>query len=337
MKTLVCDRPGQLSLQQRPQPTRAADEVLIRVRRVGVCGTDLHIYAGRQPYLQYPRVMGHECSGEVVAAPAGSALRSGTVVYVMPYLSCGTCIACRQDKPNCCVNIRVLGVHIDGALSEFISVPERFVRPATGLSLDQAAMLEFLAIGAHAVRRGAARPGERVLVSGAGPIGIAVALFARLDGATVTLLDPRADRLAFCREQLGFAHTVALGPDDVAQLAALNDAEGFDLVFDATGNPAAMERGFGFVAHGGRYVLVSIVGSEIRFSDPEFHKRETTLLASRNATPQDFERVQRAMAEGLLPSAALASHRLAFERLPEDFAGLSTPAAGLVIKALVEL
>lgn len=337
MKTIVCDQPGQLSLQQRPQPARAADEVLIRVRRVGVCGTDMHIYAGRQPYLEYPRVMGHEFSGEVVAAPADSALHCGAAVYVMPYLSCGVCIACRQDKPNCCVNIKVLGVHIDGALSEFISVPERFVRPATGLSLDQAAMLEFLAIGAHAVRRGVPGPGERVLVSGAGPIGIAVALFARLDGAVVTLLDPRADRLGFCRDQLGFHQTVQLGPEDADQLAALNAGEGFDLVFDATGNPAAMERGFSFVAHGGRYVLVSIVNSEIRFSDPEFHKRETTLLASRNAAPQDFERVHRAMVEGLLPSAALASHRLDFDHLPKDFAALMGPAAGVVIKALVDV
>lgn len=336
MKTVVCDQPGQLSLQQRPMPARAADEVLIRVRRVGVCGTDLHIYAGRQPYLQYPRVMGHEFSGEVVEAPADSSLRGGMAVYVMPYMACGDCIACRQDKPNCCVHIKVLGVHADGALAEYISVPARFVRPAEGLSLDQAAMLEFLAIGAHAVRRGAPRAGERVLVSGAGPIGIAVALFARLDGAAVTLLDMRADRLAFCREQLGFEQTVQVGLEDAARLAALNGGEGFDLVFDATGNPAAMERGFGFVAHGGRYVLVSIVASEIRFSDPEFHKRETALLASRNAAPQDFERVHRAMAAGLLPSAALASHRLALERLPEDFAGLLDPAAG-VVKALVEV
>lgn len=336
MKTIVCDQPGTLSLQERPQPVPGPEEVLIRVRRVGVCGTDLHIFAGRQPYLQYPRVMGHEFSGEVVEAPAGSALSPGEPVYVMPYLSCGHCVACRQDKPNCCVNLQVLGVHTDGALAEFVSVPQRFVYPAEGLSLDQAAMIEFLAIGAHAVRRGAPRAGERVLVSGAGPIGIAVALFARMDGAEVTLMDLRDDRLAFCRDVLGFEGTVQIGPDDEAQLALRHRGEGFELVFDATGNPAAMERGFAFVSHGGRYVLVSIVSSDIRFSDPEFHKRETTLLASRNAAPQDFARVAAAMRAGQLPTEALASHRLPLVSLPTDFAGLLQPSAQ-VVKALVEL
>jgi 2-desacetyl-2-hydroxyethyl bacteriochlorophyllide A dehydrogenase len=336
LKTLVCEQPGQLRLHERPAPVCGVHDVLIRVRRVGVCGTDLHIYAGRQPYLQYPRVMGHEFSGEVVQAPAGSTLQAGDAVYVMPYLSCGHCVACRQDKPNCCVNIRVLGVHTDGALAELVAVPQRFVHAAQGLTLDQAAMIEFLAIGAHAVRRGAPQPGERVLVAGAGPIGIAVALFARIDGAEVTLLDGRADRLAFCRDTLGFAGTVALGPDDEARLAEHHRGEGFEVVFDATGNAQAMERGFGFVGHGGRYVLVSIVSGDIRFSDPEFHKREATLLASRNAAPQDFARVHAALRAGAIPTAALATHRLALDTLAQTFEGLLDARAG-VVKAIVEV
>jgi 2-desacetyl-2-hydroxyethyl bacteriochlorophyllide A dehydrogenase len=335
MKTIVCDRPGVLSLQQRPAPVRGTDDVLVRVRRVGVCGTDLHIYAGRQPYINYPLVIGHEFSGEVIEAPPGSALATGDPVYVMPYMSCGACIACRHGKPNCCVNIRVLGVHTDGALAETVAVPQHFVCKADGISLDEAAMIEFLAIGAHAVRRAQVRPGQRVLVVGTGPIGIAAAIFARLDGAELTLLDLREDRLAFCREQLGAA-TVQIGDGDVAQLSARTNGEFFDRVFDATGNPRAMERGFGFVAHGGSYVLVSIVASDITFNDPEFHKRETTLLASRNAAPEDFERVLGEMRAGRIPSAALATHRLPFDELPARFEELLNPAAG-VIKALVEI
>ncbi len=335
MKTIVCDRPGMLSLQHRPAPVRGADDVLVRVRRVGVCGTDLHIYAGSQPYLSYPRVIGHEFSGEVIEAPSGSALAAGDPVYVMPYLSCGHCIACRRGKPNCCVHIRVLGVHTDGALAETVAAPQRFVCKADGISLDEAAMIEFLAIGAHAVRRARVRAGQRALVVGAGPIGIAAAIFARLDGAELTVLDLREDRLAFCRERFGAA-TVRIGDDDLAQLGARTNGEFFDLVFDATGNPRAMERGFSFVAHGGSFVLVSIVSSDIRFSDPEFHKRETTLLASRNAAPEDFERVLREMRAGRIPTAALATHRLPFDEVPTRFAELMDPAAG-VIKALVEV
>ena len=189
MLTVVCETPGTLLAQDRPMPERGADEVLLRVKRVGVCGTDLHIFTGKQPYLSYPRVMGHELSGIVEAAPEGSTLRPGDTVYVMPYLSCGHCIACRAGKTNCCTQIQVLGVHRDGAFTEYLSVPQKFVHKAEGVTLDQAAMIEFLAIGAHAVRRSGLSAGQRVLVVGAGPIGMAAMIFAQLRGAIVTDLD----------------------------------------------------------------------------------------------------------------------------------------------------
>ncbi|MEE2976258.1 MAG: zinc-binding alcohol dehydrogenase family protein [Pseudomonadota bacterium] len=334
MLTVVCETPGTLLALDRPVPSPAEGEVLLRVKRVGVCGTDLHIFTGNQPYLSYPRVMGHELSGIVEQAPAGSALSKGDVVYVMPYLSCGHCVACRQGRTNCCVNIQVLGVHRDGAFTEYLSVPQAFVHKADGVSLDQAAMVEFLAIGAHAVRRAQVHPGQRVLVVGAGPIGMAAMIFAKLRGATVTALDSRADRLAFAIEQLGVDASVALGDTDEAQLAALTRNEFFDVVFDATGNPEAMERGLRFVAHAGTYVLISVVAANIAFSDPEFHKRETTLLASRNATTEDFETVLDAMRAGQIP-AALNTHRMALADVPEHFKTLLDPAAG-VVKAIVE-
>jgi 2-desacetyl-2-hydroxyethyl bacteriochlorophyllide A dehydrogenase len=233
------------------------------------------------------------------------------------------------------VNLQVLGVHRDGAFTEYLSVPQQFVHRADGVSLDQAAMVEFLSIGAHAARRGDVRAGERVLVVGAGPIGMAALLFSRLRGATVVALDTRADRLAFCRQWLGAAATVQVDPTDEAELARLTDGDGFDVVFDATGNARAMERGFRFIAHGGRYVLVSVVRDAIQFSDPEFHKREATLLGSRNATLEDFETVLAAMRAGQVPSAALNTHRLKLADVPTGFAALLDPAQG-VVKALIE-
>ncbi|KHK58375.1 dehydrogenase [Ralstonia sp. A12] len=334
MLTVVCETPGTLLAEDRPVPAVVEGEVLLRVKRVGICGTDLHIFTGNQPYLSYPRVMGHELSGIVEQAPAGSALAKGDVVYVMPYLSCGHCVACRQGRTNCCVNIQVLGVHRDGAFTEYLSVPQAFVHRAEGVSLDQAAMVEFLAIGAHAVRRAQVRAGQRVLVVGAGPIGMAAMIFAKLRGATVTALDSRADRLAFATQQLGVDASVALGDTDETQLAALTANEFYDVVFDATGNPKAMERGLRFVAHAGTYVLISVVAANISFSDPEFHKRETTLLASRNATTEDFETVLDAMRAGHIP-AALNTHRMALAEVPERFKTLLDPAAG-VVKAIVE-
>jgi len=334
MLTVVCETPGTLRAHDRAMPERAENEVLVRVKRVGVCGTDLHIFTGNQPYLSYPRVMGHELSGIVEAAPQGGALQPGDTVYVMPYLSCGKCVACRAGKTNCCVSIQVLGVHCDGAFTEYLSVPQQFVHKAEGVSLDQAAMVEFLSIGAHAVRRSALRQGQRVLVVGAGPIGMAAMIFAQLRGAVVTALDSRQDRLDFCTGALGVSKGVSLGADDVEQLAAITDREFFDVVFDATGNPKAMERGFSLVGHGGTYVLISVVGANITFSDPEFHKREMTLMGSRNATSEDFQTVLTAMRAGQIPQS-LNTHRLTLADVPTQFETLLDPKVG-VIKAIVE-
>ncbi len=335
MLTVICEKPGSLRIENRPTPERGTREVLLRVRRVGVCGTDMHIFTGNQPYLQYPRVMGHELSGTIEAADEDTGLAVGDTVYVMPYMSCGKCIACRNGKTNCCVNIQVLGVHRDGAMTEYLSLPAQFVRKAEGVTLDQAAMVEFLAIGAHAVRRAQIAPAQRVLVVGAGPIGMAAMMFAKLRGATVTALDSRADRLGFCADTIGVAATVAVGAGDIDTLSVLTEGEFFDVVFDATGNAEAMRRGFEFIAHGGKYVFISIVKDAISFSDPEFHKREATLLASRNATVEDFETVLDAMRAGHIPDRALNTHRLQLAGLPTSFATLLEPSAG-VVKAIVE-
>ncbi|KMQ80454.1 Threonine dehydrogenase and related Zn-dependent dehydrogenase [Candidatus Burkholderia pumila] len=336
MLTVICETPGTLKAEQRTKPVRGGkDEVLVRVKRVGVCGTDLHIFTGNQPYLAYPLVMGHELSGVIEEADESSGFALGDTVYVMSYLSCGKCIACRQGKTNCCVNIQVLGVHRDGAFTEYLNLPAKFVHKAEDVTLDQAAMVEFLAIGVHAVRRADVQPGQRVLVVGAGPIGMAAIMFSHLHGANVTALDTREDRLAFCERELHVDATVRIGEHDKAQLSELTNGEFFDVVFDATGNPRAMERGFEFIAHGGKYVLVSIVPDRISFSDPEFHKREATLLSSRNATPEDFETVLAAMRAGKVPTAALNTHRLTLSDVPERFSSLLDPNAG-VVKAIVE-
>jgi 2-desacetyl-2-hydroxyethyl bacteriochlorophyllide A dehydrogenase len=335
MNVLVCERPETLSLTRIAIPKRGEDEVLLRVRRVGICGTDMHIVRGTQPYLSYPRVMGHELAGEVAEAPPGSALRAGDLAFVMPYMSCGRCAPCRKGLTNCCQNIQVLGVHCDGALAEYLAVPQRFVCKAEGISLDDAAMIEFLAIGAHAVRRAAIHVGERALVVGAGPIGMAAALFARADGARVCVVDSRADRIEFCRKHLGVHETLLVSGNLKEDLAGLTGGDMFDAVFDATGNAAAMSAGFDYVAHGGRYVFLSIVSDRISFSDPDFHRREMTLMASRNATLVDFERVVDAIRQGRVPTRALNTHRTRLDQLADVLPTWMLPQTG-VIKGIVE-
>jgi 2-desacetyl-2-hydroxyethyl bacteriochlorophyllide A dehydrogenase len=337
MRAIVCQEPGRLELVERPTPSTVPPGwARVAVGHVGICGTDYHIFEGKHPFLEYPRVMGHEVSATVVEAPADSGLQAGQRVIVNPYLSCGSCIACRQGKPNCCTAIKVLGVHTDGALCEEIVLPAQNLYPAGKLTPEAAATVEFLAIGAHAVRRARVSEGARSLVIGAGPIGLGTALFSRIAGHEVTLLDASAERLEMARTRFGFERTVEAGNDVASVLAPLTDGDGFDVVFDATGYARSMESAFGYVAHGGTLVLVSVVKDEIRFSDPEFHKREMTLVGSRNATEEDFRHVVSCIESGKIPVQALITHRTTLEALPVDLAHWAHHKEGL-IKAVVEI
>lgn len=335
MKALLCDEPGRLSLVDRQRPLRGDGEVLVRIRHVGICGTDFHIFGGKHPFLEYPRVMGHELSG-TVEDPGDSGRSAGEPVYIVPYLSCGACHACRKGLTNACQAIRVLGVHCDGGMAEFLSVPAQNVVPTGDIPLTDAAMIEFLAIGAHGIRRGAVSDADRVLVTGSGPIGMSAVLFAKARGAHVTVMDMREDRLAFARDQLGADAVLLADGEAEAEAARMTGGDGFDVVVDATGAAAPVERGFGFLAHGARYVLLSVVREAISFSDPEFHKREATLLASRNAQPEDFAEVVRQMQAGRIPTRALNTHRGALSDAAALIPDWSRPEAG-VIKAILDV
>jgi 2-desacetyl-2-hydroxyethyl bacteriochlorophyllide A dehydrogenase len=335
IEVLVCASPGELRLERRPHPIRTAGDVLVRPRRIGICGTDYHIFEGKHPFLQYPRVMGHELAVEVLDAPPGTDLRVGDICVVNPYLSCGTCVACRAGKPNCCVSIAVLGVHRDGGMASLLTLPPQNLLRADGLGADECATVEFLAIGAHAVRRAQIGHGDRALVIGAGPIGLGVALFAGLSQARVTLMDLDAERLDAAQAILGCS-IVRGGADTAAAVSALTGAEGFDVVFDATGNAQSMEQGFDFVAPGGRYVLVSVVKGPITFQDPDFHRKEMTLLGSRNATSVDFERVIGAIRSGQVPISRIVTHRTTMQGAARDIPIWATQKHGL-IKAVITL
>lgn len=336
MDTLVCVAPGELKLMQRPRAVRASDEVLVKPVRIGICGTDYHIYEGNQPFLTYPRVMGHELAVEVIETPPGCNLVSGEICVVNPYLSCGQCAACREGKPNCCVRIAVLGVHRDGGMTGLLSLPPQNLISAVGLTADECAMVEFLAIGAHAVRRGSVAAGDRALVVGAGPIGLGVGLFASLSGATVTMMDREHDRLDVASTLFKCTKGIQVGADPAQAIASLTDGEGFDIVFDATGSRESIEAAFAHVASGGRYVLVSVVKGDIAFTDAEFHRKELSLFASRNATTEDFERVIDAIRAGRVPPDKWITHRTSLEGAATHLPIWARRKTGL-IKAVVEV
>ena len=337
MNTLVCVTPGQFSYQQVPEPALAPGFALLRVKQIGICGTDLHAFEGTQPFFSYPRMLGHELAAEFVRANGDTDFLPGEAVTVIPYLNCGYCLACRSGKPNCCVRIQVLGVHIDGGMAEYMAVPLTALVHGNGLSNDELALVEPLAIGAHGVRRAGVQPGEFVLVVGAGPIGLGVMEFARLAGATVIALDLNEQRLAFCREKLRVAHTLNAASADVpAQLSTVTNGDMPTVVIDATGSLRAINQSFSYLAHGGRYGLVGLQKGDISVNHPEFHKREATLMSSRNATRADFNQVIAALKNGQIDPTTYITHRVGFDQVADEFAGWLDPANG-VIKAMVTL
>src|SRR5436190_6359314 len=292
MKTLVCIRPGLLEYNSSERPQLKKNHAIIKIKRIGICGTDLHAFEGTQPFFSYPRILGHELAGELVEFDNAPGFKIGETVSFIPYLNCGNCIACRTGKPNCCVNLKVCGVHLDGGMVEYLSVPSSLLLHSEGLSFDELALVEPLAIGAHGVRRAAIVPGEFVLVMGAGPIGLGVMEFAQIAGGKVIALDINKERLRFCKNKLHVAHAINASTDDIiGKLMEVTNNDMPTVVIDATGNLKAINNAFNYMAHGARYILIGLQKENISFSHPEFHKREATLMSSRNATRQDFEQV----------------------------------------------
>ena len=338
MLTLILEEPGRLVARDTPPPAIAGSgEALVRVHRVGVCGTDLHAFAGNQPFFTYPRILGHELGVEVLAVgPGVTNVRPGDRCAVEPYLHCGTCIACRTGKPNCCRTLKVLGVHVDGGHRSRIVVPAGKLHPSTRLGYEQLALVETLGIGAHAVARAALRAGEHVAVIGAGPIGLAVIQFALAAGARVIAVDVSAGRLAFCRERLGIRDTVDAPGAVAGALERLTDGDLPNAVFDATGSVRSMNAAFHYPAHGGRLILVGLVQADVMFNDPNFHRRELTVLSSRNALPAEFTRIIGLIETGRIDTTPWITHRASLAAVPTLLPDWTDPAAG-VIKAMIEV
>lgn len=334
---IVCERVGELRQVELEEPAFAEGQAIVRVKRIGICGTDLHAFKGNQPFFAYPRILGHELSGIIERIGENDAgLRAGDQVSIVPYLHCGRCVACRSGKTNCCVSMKVLGVHADGGMREKISVPATHLLNTNGLAPEQAAVVEPFAIGAHAVRRSGLARGETALVIGAGPIGLGVMAFAKLLGANVIAMDVNDERLRFCKQWANVDHTVNALREAEAQLAALTNGDYPTKVFDATGNARSMSGAVRFVAHGGTLVYVGLVKGDIAFDDSEFHKRELTLMGSRNAAAEDFRHVLDALRRGDIDVSGYVTHRVSFGEMIEKFEGWMDPASK-VIKAMVEI
>jgi 2-desacetyl-2-hydroxyethyl bacteriochlorophyllide A dehydrogenase len=337
MQTIVLEKPGSFAREDRREDPAGPGLATVRVHRIGVCGTDLHAFAGDQPFFSYPRVLGHELGVEVVDAgddPQG--LRVGDRCSVEPYMNCGTCIACRRGKPNCCEVLKVLGVHVDGGMRPLLRVPARKLHASARLGYDELALVETLGIGAHAVERAAPAPDDFVLVIGAGPIGLSVIQFARVTGARLAVMDMSEARLAFCSSLFGALPTLRPGPSAEEELRRIGGGDLPTCVIDATGSPQSMKGSFLLPANGGRIVFVGLFQGDVAFNDPNFHRRELALSASRNALPGTFREVIRLIEEGRVDTRPWITHRFRLDETPEvfprDIAG--NPA---VLKAMIEV
>jgi 2-desacetyl-2-hydroxyethyl bacteriochlorophyllide A dehydrogenase len=335
MRILTCLKPGEFAYSDTPAPELKSGYAMVKVKRIGICGTDLHAFEGTQPFFNYPRVLGHELAGEIVGIENHANYKVGDQVSIIPYFSCGTCFACTQGKTNCCTTLNVFGVHSDGGMSEFISIPIDSLFKDTSLNLDALALLEPLAIGAHGIKRAQIKPNEFVLIVGAGPIGLGAAAMASLAGAQVIIQDVNQNRLDFAKEKLHIPFSINPNQEDAfIALKEITRGNMPRVVIDATGYKKAMEQSFQYISHGGTYVLIGLQLAEISFSHPEFHKREATLMSSRNATREDFQWVADSIGQQKLDPTLFISHRIAFDDVAAQFPDLINPSLG-VIKAMV--
>lgn len=334
MKYIVCEKPGEFLLKEKEAPTRKENEALLQVNKVGICGTDLHAYGGNQAFFTYPRILGHELATEVVEIGENDrGIKAGDKVVIMPYISCGECIACTNGKTNCCTNISVLGVHSDGGMQEQITVPSNILLPANNLTNEQMAIVEPLAIGAHAIRRAAIKNDEIVAVVGCGPIGIGIMKLAQIAGAKVIAIDMNEQRLSYAKEQIGVDYIVKAGADATDEIAKITNGNLCTAVFDASGNKYALEACPDYMSHGGRFVLVGLSKGELVYTHPKIHAKEMTLMCSRNATTEDFEHVIDVLDQ--FPTESFITHTVPYTEMIENFDSWLDPATG-VMKATVD-
>jgi threonine dehydrogenase-like Zn-dependent dehydrogenase len=330
MNTIVLEEPGRFVMTSAPAPAAPGPgEALVRVRTIGICGTDLHAFRGRQPFFTYPRILGHELAVEVADVGAGvESVKPGDRCAVNPYMNCGECSACIRGKTNCCDKLKVIGVHVDGGMRDQILIPAAHLYPSTKLTLSQLALVETLGIGAHAVKRAAPEPGERVLVIGAGPIGLSVITFLKTERANIALFEIDDRRAAFCRETYAvdrcYRSAEEVKKDDLPTI-----------VIDCTGNKDSMMGALQLMANGGKLVFVGLFVGDFTFHDPEFHRRETTLLSSRNCTAPEHRRIINLIEAGRIDVTPWVSDRVAAADMIGRFPHWLDRDSG-VVKAIVE-
>jgi 2-desacetyl-2-hydroxyethyl bacteriochlorophyllide A dehydrogenase len=341
MKAIQLEKPQSFRIIDTPEPAQPGPgEALVRIHRIGICGTDYGGYLGKMPFFSYPRIPGHELGIEVVAVGEGVAnVKAGDRCSVEPYVNCQKCYSCIRGFTNCCEHHKTLGVMMDGGMCEKMLVPARKLHISRKLSFEQLALVETLAIGCHAVNRGNPKSGEHVLVIGAGPIGLSVVEFAKLSGAKTIVMDVNEKRLEFVRKKMGVPDTIFTKSDgeELKRLSEITAGRLADVVVDATGSNKSMAHAFNYCAFAARLVYVGITQAEVTFPHaPIMHRRELTIMASRNALAGDFTRIIQLIEDGKIDTRPWITHHASFDGMIAEFPNWLKPETG-VIKAMVEV
>ncbi len=290
MKAISIVKPFEIEIREIPEPGPREGEALLRVLDCGICGADVASFTGNQPFTTYPRIPGHEFSAQIISVPENDrGLKDGDIVTCNPYFNCGICYACRKGLVNACADNQTMGVQRDGAFCEYISMPVERIIPGKGLSPRQLALIEPFSISQHALSRCPVIPGNRLLIVGAGPIGLFALLAAKSKGAVVTVTDLLEGRLEMARS-FGADHTVLGGTDTAAEdLRAVTDGDGFDVVVEACGQPVTFLTCIEQACQGANLILIGNGKKETSFVHSILLKKELNVFGSRNAYTRDFE------------------------------------------------
>ncbi|MCE5262504.1 MAG: zinc-binding alcohol dehydrogenase family protein [Deltaproteobacteria bacterium] len=336
MKAIVIGAPGEISLREAPRPERKENEVLIRVLGMGICGSDIAAYKGINPLVTYPRIIGHEIAGEVLELPRGETdLSAGDRVVIEPCVYCGRCYPCLNGRTNCCENLTVRGVHIEGGMSELCSHPRRLIhRVPADVTWTRLAMVEPLTISVHAVKRVRLVKGEHLVVTGAGPIGLLAAQYALVIGAVPIVVDPIDERLAFARS-LGILHGINPARENaVERIREITGGRMAEAVIEASGSDAAVRSAVDYVAYSGRIALVGWPKGDVLLTTALFTKKELDVMGSRNSVRNFSESID-LVAGGKIDVASLVTRTVSFEEVPEAVRAIAaTPKKFMKVVAL---
>ena len=333
MRAIYIDEPGKVSFRDIPAPVRNPGEALLKVFYGGICGSDLGSYRGTFAYFDYPRIPGHEFSAEIVEIDENDkGLKPGMVVTCNPYFNCQHCYSCERGIVNACTSNETMGCQRDGAFCEYITMPVERIYDGKGLPASVLCLIEPFCISWHGVSRAHVKAGDKVLVVGAGTIGVLAAIAAKAKGGEVYIADVAPAKLEYAKENFGVAGTILnSSPEEFTkQCDAITDSKGFDVTIEAVGLPSTFQNCIDAAAFGGNMVLIGVGKQNLDFNFTLLQKKELNVCGSRNALKKDFLELIDLVKTGTVPLEKIVTNTYGFSEAPQAFADFSAHAGEML-------